>query len=174
MPSDWTLHFVETGQEATIADRLRAVEPYFTAKMLSRELQRWADRSSHCHDISTPFAPATRSPDSWPSGIPDPFHIVSVEGAGRVTALTRAQDADVWINAGFFIFRPRFSTICRRATLVEQPFSRLIDAGRCMATSTVASGSRSTPTRTRSTWIAGTIEGILPGWSGENDAQCLS
>ena len=27
-PSDWTLHFVETGQETTIADRLRAVEPY--------------------------------------------------------------------------------------------------------------------------------------------------
>jgi len=56
---------------------------------------------------------------------------VSVGDAGRVTALTRAQDADVWINAGFFIFRPAiFEYLQAGDELVEQPFSRLIDAGR--------------------------------------------
>ena len=61
---------------------------------------------------------------------PHSFHIVSVGEAGRVTALTRAQDADVWINAGFFIFRPAIFEYLQTATkLVERPFSRLIDAG---------------------------------------------
>jgi len=129
-PSDWTLHFVETGQETTIADRLRAVEPF-----LRGEDCFLANYSDGLTDLPLPrYLDAFRASDAVAGFVavrnPHSFHIVSVEEAGRVTALTRAQDADVWINAGFFIFRPAiFDYLQTGDELVEQPFSRLIDAG---------------------------------------------
>src|SRR5438093_9348229 len=33
-PSNWKLHFIDTGRDATIAERLRAVEPYLRAEEL--------------------------------------------------------------------------------------------------------------------------------------------
>lgn len=130
-PSDWTLHFVETGQEATIADRLRAVEPF-----LRGEDCFLANYSDGLTDLPLPrYLDAFRASDAVAGFVavrnPHSFHIVSVDEAGRVTALTRAQDADVWINAGFFVFRPAiFEYLQAGDELVEQPFSRLIDAGR--------------------------------------------
>jgi glucose-1-phosphate cytidylyltransferase len=129
-PSDWTLHFVETGQETTIADRLRRVEPY-----LRGEDCFLANYSDGLTDLPLPrYLDAFRASDAVAGFVavrnPHSFHIVSVEEAGRVTALTRAQDADVWINAGFFIFRPAiFDYLQTGDELVEQPFNRLIDAG---------------------------------------------
>ena len=129
-PSDWTVHFVETGQETTIADRLRAVEPY-----LRGEDCFLANYSDGLTDLPLPrYLDAFRAGDAVAGFLavrnPHSFHIVSMDEAGRVTALTRAQDADVWINAGFFIFRPAiFDYLQTGDELVEQPFSRLIDAG---------------------------------------------
>jgi glucose-1-phosphate cytidylyltransferase len=129
-PSDWTLHFVETGQEATIADRLRAVEPY-----LRGEDCFLANYSDGLTDLPLPrYLDAFRASDAVAGFVavrnPHSFHIVSVGEAGRVTALTRAQDADVWINAGFFIFRPAiFEYLEAGDELVEGPFNRLIGAG---------------------------------------------
>jgi len=129
-PSDWTVHFVETGQEATIADRLRAVEPH-----LRGEDCFLANYSDGLTDLPLPqYLEAFRASDAVAGFVavrnPHSFHIVSVDEGGRVTALTRAQDADVWINAGFFIFRPAiFQYLQEGDELVERPFSRLIDAG---------------------------------------------
>ena len=48
-----------------------------------------------------------------------------------VTALTRARDAELWINGGFFAFRPAiFQYIQPGDELVEQPFQRLMQTGR--------------------------------------------
>ena len=58
------------------------------------------------------------------------FHVVDVDDDGRVgehpATSTRA---DIWINGGYFVFRPRSSTTCDAGEeLVEEPFQRLIDA----------------------------------------------
>ena len=130
-PSDWTLHFVETGQDATIADRLCAVEPF-----LRDDECFLANYSDGLTDLPLPrYLDAFRASDAVAGFVavhnPHSFHIVSVDEGGSVTALTRAQDADVWINAGFFVFRPAiFEYIRSGDELVEQPFRRLIDAGR--------------------------------------------
>jgi glucose-1-phosphate cytidylyltransferase len=128
---DWKIHFIESGQDATIAERLRAAESYVRDEELF--LANYSDgltdlplaaylEEFRARDAVAGFV-AVRNPHS--------FHIVSVDTTGAVTALTRAEDADVWINGGFFVFRPTiFDYIESGDELVEQPFRRLMHAGR--------------------------------------------
>ena len=128
--ADWTIDFVETGEDATIAERLCAVEPYLRGEDLFL-----ANYSDGLTDLPLPaYVDAFRARDSVASFVavrnPNSFHIVSVDKSGTVTALTRAQEADVWINGGFFVFRPTiFEYIQAGDELVEAPFRRLMDSG---------------------------------------------
>ena len=123
-PADWTIHFVETGQDATIAERLRAVEPHLRDEDLF--LANYSDGLS---DLPLPdYLDAFRARDAVAGFVavrnPHSFHVVSVDETGAVTALTRAQEADVWINGGFFVFRPTiFGTHSSRVTSWWRPRS---------------------------------------------------
>ena len=45
-----------------------------------------------------------------------------------------SQDSDIWINAGYFVFRNKiFDFIKEGEELVIEPFQRLIDAGQLIA-----------------------------------------
>jgi glucose-1-phosphate cytidylyltransferase len=130
-PSDWKIHFVETGQDATIAERLRVVEPHLRDEELFL-----ANYSDGLTDLPLPaYLEAFRARDAVAGFVAvrnqHSFHIVSSDTTGTVTALTRAQEADVWINGGFFVFRPTiFEYIQPGDELVEEPFLRLMDSGR--------------------------------------------
>ena len=91
----------------------------------------------------------SRRPTSYP------FHIVRV---GRRTAAStgierRPTIADLWINGGYFMFRPEiFDYIEPGEELVEEPFRRLIAEGQLLRrTATTGSGRRWTRSRTCST-----------------------
>jgi glucose-1-phosphate cytidylyltransferase len=127
----WRIDLVDTGQDATIAERLRAVKDRLEGDELF--LANYSDGLS---DLPLPsYLEAFRARDAVAGFVavrnPQSFHVVSVDPAGTVTAFTRAQDADVWINGGFFVFRPAiFDYIHDGEELVEAPFRRLMQAGR--------------------------------------------
>ena len=74
------------------------------------------------------------------------FHPVHVDPDGVVIDIRAARDADVWINGGFFVFRPEiFDYLHEGEDLVEEPFNRLIDLVGCEPTGTTASGPPWTP-----------------------------
>jgi glucose-1-phosphate cytidylyltransferase len=51
-----------------------------------------------------------------------------------VQRLRSSQEADIWINGGYFIFRNRiFDFIREGEELVLEPFARLIEGGHLMA-----------------------------------------
>ena len=51
-----------------------------------------------------------------------------------VVGISAARDADLWINGGFFVFRPQvFEYLHEGEDLVEEPFTRLIELGRLRA-----------------------------------------
>ena len=53
---------------------------------------------------------------------------------GKVERIRASQDADLWINGGFFIFRKGIFDYMREGDeLVEAPFQRLIEADQLMA-----------------------------------------
>lgn len=131
IPADWTIDFVETGMDATIGDRLRAVEPHLRGDTLF--LANYSDGIS---DLPLPdYLAAFLARDAVAGFVsvrhPSSFHVVEVDAAGTVTALTRAHDADVWINGGFFVFRRAIFDYLRAGDeLVEAPFQRLMESGR--------------------------------------------
>lgn len=134
IPRDWTVHFVESGLEATIADRLLAAR-----SLVDRDPMFLANYSDGLSDLPLPaYLDACAAHGAIGAfaavRISQSYHMVSVAETGRVTALTPARDADVWINGGFFAFRPEiFDYVHAGEELVEAPFQRLMADGRLYA-----------------------------------------
>ena len=62
------------------------------------------------------------------------LHLVDMAGNGKVDRIRPSQDANLWINGGFFVFRREVFDYMRDGEeLVEAPFQRLIDADQLMA-----------------------------------------
>ena len=132
---EWRITFVNTGLHSNIGQRLRAVRKHLEGEELflatygdavtdaplpadARELPR--ARQDRCLPVRSadqlliPHCPALRRTDR--PGIED---------------VTRA---DMWINGGFFIFRPQiFDYVHEGEELVEKPFERLIEREELLA-----------------------------------------
>jgi glucose-1-phosphate cytidylyltransferase len=62
------------------------------------------------------------------------MHLVDMQPDGKVERIRAGQDANLWINGGFFILRKEiFDYMHEGDELVEAPFKRLIEADQLMA-----------------------------------------
>jgi glucose-1-phosphate cytidylyltransferase len=62
------------------------------------------------------------------------FHLVEFDTAGEVQRLRASQDSDIWMNAGYFVFRNKiFNYINEGEELVVEPFQRLVTEGELVA-----------------------------------------
>ncbi|MCX5578603.1 glucose-1-phosphate cytidylyltransferase [Kaistia terrae] len=62
------------------------------------------------------------------------FHFADIERDGALKGFRTADRSDLWINGGFFLFRPGiFDFIRPGEELVQEPFTRLIEADALMA-----------------------------------------
>jgi glucose-1-phosphate cytidylyltransferase len=129
--ADWRITFVETGLSANVGQRLRAVRKYvgnepflanygdvLTDAPLDQRIERFlaSDRVASFLCVR---------PTSYT------FHIVRLADGDRVSGIDDVGTSDLWINGGYFIFRPEiFDQIGPGEELVEQPFGRLIAAGK--------------------------------------------
>ena len=126
--SDWRITFVDTGARATIAERLLAVAPhigddaYFLATYgdgltdapLADMIERL--RSSGEAGLFLSVHPVFNA------------HVVEADPDGVVRSIEDLQQADVWINGGFFVFRRDvLDEINPGEELVVEPFRRLIE-----------------------------------------------
>ena len=123
----WSIEFVDTGEDASIGARLKAVESH-----LQGERMFLANYSDGVSDLPLPhYLEQFRQRDAIAGFVsvrsPHSFHVVQLDDAGVVTTLQQAHEADMWINGGFFVFRSAiFDYIRPGDELVEQPFQRLI------------------------------------------------
>jgi glucose-1-phosphate cytidylyltransferase len=131
---DWTITFVETGATATIAERLKQVEPYLEGEEMF--LANYGDGLS---DLDLPaMVGAFRQSDAvasmvlvQPSGSLD---IVKTGAGGLVTDVCTMSSSDIWVNGGFFAMRKEiFQYIQPGDELVREPFQRLIVQQRLLA-----------------------------------------
>jgi glucose-1-phosphate cytidylyltransferase len=129
---DWKITFVDTGLRATIADRLRAVEPHLngddmflanysdglTNFYLPKMIQEFSRRDCYASFLSV--QPRSSSLDT----------VVSDE-CGVVHAIKSMTDANIWVNGGYFVLRKEiFRYIHPGEELIYEPFQRLISEGR--------------------------------------------
>jgi glucose-1-phosphate cytidylyltransferase len=129
---DWNITFVDTGLRATIADRLRLVEPHLngddmflanysdglTDFYLPKMIQEFSRRDSYASFLSV--QPRSSSLDT-----------VQASEDGCVHAIKSMKDSDIWVNGGYFVLRKEiFRYINAGEELIYEPFQRLISEGK--------------------------------------------
>ena len=133
--ADWRITFADTGLDTTIGERLRRVrhllagEDIFLANYGDTLTDAPLDQLIEDFRASDAVASflAVRPADY-------PFRVVRTSAPDRVAALLRPDDADLWINGGYFAFRTEIFDYMREGEeLVEEPFRRLIEAHQLVA-----------------------------------------
>lgn len=62
------------------------------------------------------------------------YHVADIAEDGRVRAMVAANCSEIWINGGYFVFRPEIFEYMREGEeLVVEPFRRLIEADQLLA-----------------------------------------
>src|SRR5271166_5411241 len=129
---DWKITFADTGLRATIADRLRLIEPHLQGEemflanysdgltnfYLPQMTEEFSRRDSYASFLSV--QPRSSSLDT-----------VETDEQGCVRAIKNMTDANIWVNGGYFILRKEiFRYIKSGEELIYEPFQRLIAEGK--------------------------------------------
>ena len=131
---DWTITFVDTGQNSNIGQRLKAVEKY-----LEGEEMFLANYSDVLTDVNLPdlveFARRQQATATFLCvRTKQSLHKVDLGIEGHVNRIEPMERSDIWVNGGFFVMSKNiFDYIGPGEELVEEPFSRLIAEGRLSA-----------------------------------------
>jgi glucose-1-phosphate cytidylyltransferase len=125
--SDWRITFVDTGLNANVGQRLKAVE-----KHLADEDYFFANYSDGLTDLPLDdqlnhFLGHGKIASFLSVKPTVSFHVVNTDDHGRVTGIEDVARSQLRINGGFFIFRGDIFDVIRDGEdLVEEPFQRLI------------------------------------------------
>jgi glucose-1-phosphate cytidylyltransferase len=132
--NDWRITLVDTGLDANIGERLVAVRPFLEGEEMF--LANYSDGLTDC-PVDAIVQQLVRTEAVGTCMISRPnisLHLVDHAPDGRVRSVLDPDQADLWINAGFFAFRQEiFDYIRPGEELVMEPFNRLIAAGKLAA-----------------------------------------
>ncbi|QDY70473.1 sugar phosphate nucleotidyltransferase [Qingshengfaniella alkalisoli] len=132
--ADWRIALLDTGIWRNIGQRLWAVrkhvenEPMFLANYSDGLSDVDLDEMIERFDASGKIACflAVRPPLT--------YHLVDADDAGNVREFRSSSTSDIWINGGYFIFRPEIFDYMRDGEeLVLEPFTRLIAENQLLA-----------------------------------------
>lgn len=130
---DWRITFVDTGMNANLAQRLKAIEP-----LVRDEPAFFVNYADGLTDL--PLADqladfrARKKVASFLCAKPNlTYEIVTMEGR-EIKAIQNIQQSGFRINGGYFIFTPAIFEYMRNGEeLVEEPFHRLVEAKQLVA-----------------------------------------
>lgn len=125
--AEWKITFADTGRNANIGQRLRAVQPYLGED--STFLANYSDGLSDLPlgDYLNSFAKKDKIASFVSVHPHHSFHTVTAGADHLVQKLSPANRSDLRINGGFFAFkREIFDYLRAGEDLVEEPFQRLL------------------------------------------------
>jgi glucose-1-phosphate cytidylyltransferase len=131
---DWRVAMVDTGIWRNIGQRLWAVREH-----VAGEEMFYANYSDGLCDVDlnamTEAFRASGKIACFLAVRPSfSLHLVEMRPSGKVHRIRASDEANLWINGGFFIFRREIFDYMREGDeLVEAPFRRLIEADQLMA-----------------------------------------
>jgi glucose-1-phosphate cytidylyltransferase len=131
---DWNITFVDTGLTSNIGQRLKAVQ-----KHLQGEEMFLANYTDGLSDVSLPAVIEAFKKSGniacFVSVKPRAsFHLIDMEPGGGVKRIEHIARSGARMNGGFMVLTPEIFDYMREGEeLVEEPFRRLIAAGRLMA-----------------------------------------
>src|SRR5437870_13015222 len=130
---DWNITFVDTGLTSNVGQRLKAVQ-----RQLEGEEMFLANYTDGLSDVPLPeiiesFKDSRNIACCVPVEPRASFHLITMECGGVVTSIEHIAKSGARMNGGFMVLRQEiFSYMNDGEELVEEPFRRLIDAGRLM------------------------------------------
>lgn len=132
--SNWRITFVDTGAKSTIAERLLTVAPYLAN--VPYFLATYGDGLTDVPllDMIGRLRSAGKTAMFLSVRPLLGLHVVEAGADGVVTSVEDIQQASVWINGGFFVFRRDvLEYVNPGEELVDEPFRRLIDKSELLA-----------------------------------------
>lgn len=131
---DWRITFVDTGLNASIGQRLYTVRNHLAGEEMF--LANYADGLSNLH-LPTMIDQVKKSDATagFLSVRPrQSFHVVRSAPDGLVDSIEVMSNADIWINAGYFVLKNTiFDHMKPGEELVNEPFARLIQQRKLIA-----------------------------------------
>ncbi|HKE98106.1 MAG TPA: sugar phosphate nucleotidyltransferase [Actinomycetes bacterium] len=131
---DWRITFADSGVRANIGQRLRAVRGHLEGEELF--LANYGDvvTDAPLNDLIEQFRASGKIAAFLSVRPTYTFHVVRQKAGGVVGSIQDANEADLWINGGYFIFRREiFDYIQPGDELVVEPFKRLIKEEQLLA-----------------------------------------
>ena len=133
---DWRITFADTGVNASVSERLRAVHDH-----VRNEEIFCANYGDIVSDVALDKAIEEfhGRPDKVASFMTvrqrGPYHVVEQAADGSVTSLQDVSDSGVWIDNGFFIFRREVFDYIEPGDgdLPDEPFQRLLREKKLMS-----------------------------------------
>src|SRR5215470_800130 len=131
---DWKITFVDTGMNANVGMRLKAVQP-----LVQGDEMFLANYSDGLSDLQLPsmidYFRSKQAVACFVGVAPtQTFHLVRLEEGGRVSSIHHVRDVGMRINGGFFVMRPEvFDWMKPGEELVQEPFQRLAAAGKLVS-----------------------------------------
>jgi len=131
---DWRISLIDTGIWRNIGERLWAVRDHvkdediflanYTDGLSNVDLNDMLDRFKNSGKLACFLAIRPQLA----------YHVADIEEGGRVRAIRTWDRADLWINGGYFLLRPKiFDYMQEGEELVVEPFQRLAKADLLMA-----------------------------------------
>jgi glucose-1-phosphate cytidylyltransferase len=132
--SNWRVTFVDTGARSTIGERLLTIAPHLDDD--DYFLATYGDglTDAPLPDMIDHLRTAGKTALFLSVRPMLSLHVVDSDVQGVVTSIEDMQQASVWINGGFFVFRRNLLDYVNPGEdLVVEPFRRLIAAGELLA-----------------------------------------
>jgi glucose-1-phosphate cytidylyltransferase len=131
---DWRITFADTGLNANVGQRLHSVRRYLEGEevfcanyadgLTDAPLPELVDDFKRQGKVAAFLSVRPRYS----------FHVVSRDPDDVVTGITDVQGTDLWMNGGYFMFRPEIFDYLREGEdLTEEPFQRLIEDDQLLA-----------------------------------------
>lgn len=127
---DWRITFVDTGINANIGERLRAVVPHLKGEEMF--LANYSDGLTDCPlpDFVDFFKKSGKVASFLCPRPTHSFHVIAMQEDYRISSIEDLNRSNIRINGGYFVFRREiFDHLRPGEELVHEPFHRLIDQG---------------------------------------------
>jgi glucose-1-phosphate cytidylyltransferase len=131
---DWRITLIDTGHWRNIGQRLVAVRKQVEDEEIF--LANYSDGLTDVNldDMVARFKESGKLACFLAVRPPLTYHVADIAADGRVLSLKPTEQSEIWINGGYFIFRPQiFDYIGKGEELVVEPFARLIEADQLIA-----------------------------------------
>lgn len=133
-PRDWSVTLLDTGIWRNIGERLWAARDHVKGEQMF--LANYSDGLTDVdlNDVVAKFEASGKIACFLAVRPPLTYHLADIAEDGRVVEFRSSETSEIWINGGYFVFRPEIFDYMRDGDeLVLAPFDRLIGDNMLMA-----------------------------------------